>query len=223
MTPQKAVAFFLMVAAAPLLQAKNKKDPGVLALFAQARYVYVEAVDGQQFDPNLYPEDRQAIADVQDAIETWKRYTLTMERKQADLVIVVRKGRLASADVGVSPRTGGPFPGQPRANGPGNGSGNGSGSGPINGSGNGPGMGPGVQMGGEMGPPDDLFEVYQIDPDGRRSNPLWERSMADGLNAPQVLLFRQFREAVDKAYPPQASGQKTGQTSGQPGGQPQKP
>jgi hypothetical protein len=215
MKPQRAVAFFLMFAAAPLLQAKNKKDPGVPAVFAQARYVYVEAVDGQQFNPNLYPEDRQAIADVQDAVESWKRYALTMERNQADLVIVVRKGRLASADVGASRQAGGPFPGQPRANGPANG--------PVNGPGNGSGIGRGIRAGGEMGPPDDLFEVYQIDPEGQHGNPLWERSMADGLNAPQVLLFRQFREAVDKAYPAHASGQKTSQTSGQPASQPQKP
>jgi len=36
--------------------------PGILA---NARYVYVASYDGDQFDPNLLPEDRDAINAVQ--------------------------------------------------------------------------------------------------------------------------------------------------------------
>jgi hypothetical protein len=200
MKPHKAIALLLLFPAALLLQAKDKKKTILPAVFGQARYVYVEAVDGREFDPNLYPEDREAIADVRDALADWNRYTLTTEREQADLVFVVRKGRAASADVGVSPRggstSGGPAlggsigtqaPGQGRAGAP---------------------MGgPGIQTGAEVGPPDDFFEVCQIDPDGKLSNALWEHSMPNGLDAPRVLLFRQFREAVDKAYPSQPASQ----------------
>ena len=39
--------------------------PGTLA---NARYVYVASYDGDQFDPNLLPEDREAIGSVQSAI-----------------------------------------------------------------------------------------------------------------------------------------------------------
>ena len=39
--------------------------PGTLA---NARYVYVASYDGDQFNPNLLPEDRNAISAVQDAI-----------------------------------------------------------------------------------------------------------------------------------------------------------
>jgi hypothetical protein len=39
--------------------------PGILA---NARYVYVAAYDGDQFNPNLLSEDRDAITSVQDAI-----------------------------------------------------------------------------------------------------------------------------------------------------------
>ena len=92
MKPHKAIALLLLFPAALLLQAKDKKKTIVPAVFGQARYVYVEAVDGREFDPNLYPEDREAIADVRDALADWNRYTLTTEREQADLVIVVRKG-----------------------------------------------------------------------------------------------------------------------------------
>src|SRR6266851_3977707 len=42
--------------------------PGTLA---NARYVYVASYDGDQFDPNLLPEDREAIGSVQNAIQTW--------------------------------------------------------------------------------------------------------------------------------------------------------
>ena len=62
----------------------KKKDPDVPALFRQARYVFVEAVDGDEFNPRLYPEDRQAIADVRNALQTWNRYALIIRRQDAD-------------------------------------------------------------------------------------------------------------------------------------------
>jgi hypothetical protein len=42
--------------------------PGTLA---NARYVYVASYDGDQFNPNLLSEDREAIGSVQNAIQTW--------------------------------------------------------------------------------------------------------------------------------------------------------
>jgi hypothetical protein len=45
--------------------------PGTLA---NARYVYVASYDGDQFDPNLLAEDREAIGAVQDAIQNWGTY-----------------------------------------------------------------------------------------------------------------------------------------------------
>src|SRR5664279_4526181 len=78
-------------------QAKTKKNAAHLpAVFRNATYFYVESVDGGPFKPGLLPEDRQAISDVQNEIQDWGRYTLTMERHDADLVFVVRKGRIAS-------------------------------------------------------------------------------------------------------------------------------
>ena len=46
----------------------------------------------------LLPEDRQAISDVQNEIQDWGRYKLALDRHDADLVFVVRKGRLAKRD-----------------------------------------------------------------------------------------------------------------------------
>ena len=185
MKPHQAVALTLFLPVALLLQAKDKK-PNVPAVFGQAKYVYVEAIDGKEFDSNLNPDDRVAIADVRDALDNWKRYILTTSRSDADVVIVVRKGRLESANAGIAPHRG-QMPG---------------------GAGQPGGIGSGEQIGGEVGPPDDLFEVCQVNPDGKLSGPLWHQSMPNGLNGPKVMLLVQFEEAVDKAYPPQPPAQK---------------
>jgi len=60
--------------------------PGTLA---NARYVYVASYDGDQFNPNLLPEDRAAIGAVQDAIQNWGKLTLVYEPQHADLIILV--------------------------------------------------------------------------------------------------------------------------------------
>jgi hypothetical protein len=60
--------------------------PGTLI---NARYVYVTSYDGDQFDPTLLPQDRQAISAVQDAIEKWGKFTLVYEPKKADIVVMV--------------------------------------------------------------------------------------------------------------------------------------
>jgi hypothetical protein len=191
----KSVVVLLVLQSSLLLHAKNKK-PTVPAVFGQAQYVYVEAIDGKEFDPNLNPDDRIAIADVRDALDNWKRYTLTTSREDAQLVVVVRKGRAAGANVDIAPYHG-QFPGSAGQPGePGS-------------------IGSGAEIGAEAGPPDDLLEVCQVNPDGKMSSPLWEQSMPEGLNAPKVMLLRQFEEAVDKAYPPQppAAKSQTQQTS----------
>src|ERR1700741_2751210 len=92
---------------------KQEKPPQILL---SARYVYVEALldDGRSAGPNVSPEDRQAVANVTHAIEKWGQYKIAARRSEADLVIAVRKGRVASAydggHVGIhtSP-TGGPL------------------------------------------------------------------------------------------------------------------
>ena len=198
------ITFLLLVLlpTAALAQHKAKK-PIVPAIFNHAQYVYVEAVDGQEFDPRLNPDDRQAIADVRDAVGQWNRYPLTMRREDADIVIVVRKGRAVEGKAGViigtssgpgagsgSGPQGNPSPGQPRGQ-------------------NGPGVG--VVGGGEVRTPDDLFEICQLNTDGTLSIPLWMRTFPDGLDGPKGMLFEQFKDAVEKAYPSQPANQSAGQ------------
>jgi hypothetical protein len=60
--------------------------PGTLV---NARFVYVTSYDGDQFDPNLFPEDRQAISTVQDAMQKWGKFILVYEPHQADIILMV--------------------------------------------------------------------------------------------------------------------------------------
>ncbi len=188
----------ILLPALVAVQGKPKKPDTLPAIFRNASYVYVQAVDGQQFDPRLDPEDRLAIANVQDALSDWKRYTLVTRRDQADLIIVVRKGRLVEGRVGVDVGAGtqgnagtgpggqAPSAGGPRASGP----------------------GVGVGVGGEVGPPDDLFEVYEPGSNDAFGAQLWVRSQPEGLSGKNPILFKQFKDAVEKAYPLQQASQK---------------
>jgi hypothetical protein len=66
--------------------AKVPVFPGILA---NARYVYVASYDGDQFDPNLLPEDRDAIGAVQDAIQNWGKLMIVYRPSEADIIILV--------------------------------------------------------------------------------------------------------------------------------------
>jgi hypothetical protein len=194
MRSAKAIALFLVLVPGLVSAQKKPKKPAVPAVFNQAQYIYVEAIDGDEFKPGLLTEDRLAIADLRDALHAWGRYTYTPEREHADLVFIVRKGRLASAHAGVEANEGPDEIGtgsNPRMSGPGMGRQQ-QGQRP-------PGLG--TTAGAETGPEDDLLEIRQMNTNGKLSSPLWMRSMPNGLNPPRMLLFAQFKEEVDRAYP----------------------
>ena len=88
-----------------LAQAPSKKDD-VPRIFVTAHYVYVEATDRDSFNPHVLPENHKAIADVQRALQNWKRYILTGKRREAELVFVVRKSDLASVQGRIGVRGG---------------------------------------------------------------------------------------------------------------------
>jgi hypothetical protein len=60
--------------------------PGTLV---NASYVYVTSYDGDQFNRDLLPEDRQAIGTVQDAMQKWGKFIVVYEPQQADIVLMV--------------------------------------------------------------------------------------------------------------------------------------
>ena len=190
----KRIAVVLLCGSSLLFAQHKKKQPAVSAIFQNARYVYVQAMDGDLTNPRLFPEDRQAISDVENVIRDWNRYALAINPSQADLIFVVRKGRLASLQ-GHGTISAGPHPMppmQPRSQSP---SQDPSQSQTQNQDAN--------EIGGraEVGPASDLLRVYSTNSQGRRIGPIWTGEQEDGLGAPDVPLLQQLRVAVQRAYP----------------------
>jgi hypothetical protein len=77
----------ISASAAP--KASTAKVPVFPGILANARYVYVASYDGDQFDPNLLPEDRKAIGAVQDSIQQWDKLKLVYRPSEADIIILV--------------------------------------------------------------------------------------------------------------------------------------
>jgi hypothetical protein len=78
-----------VMAGAALAAPTAASAPGFPGTLANARYVYIASYDGDQFNPNLLPEDREAIGSVQNAIQNWGKLTLVYEPSQADIIILV--------------------------------------------------------------------------------------------------------------------------------------
>jgi hypothetical protein len=87
------LASILILMAAILAAAAPKPSSATVPVFpgtlANARYVYVASYDGDQFNPNLLSEDREAIGSVQNAIQTWGKLTLVYKPSEADIIILV--------------------------------------------------------------------------------------------------------------------------------------
>jgi len=67
----------------------SAKVPAFPGTLANAHYVYVASYDGDQFDPNLLPEDRNAIGAVQSAIQDWGKLMIVLRPSEADIIILV--------------------------------------------------------------------------------------------------------------------------------------
>lgn len=67
----------------------NTRAPAFPGILANARFVYVASYDGDQFNPNLLSEDRDAINAVQDAIHAWGKLTIVYRPSEADIIILV--------------------------------------------------------------------------------------------------------------------------------------
>ena len=89
-----ALVLLLAITGSAPATAKPKK-PSVPEAFGTAQTVFVEARDAHDItDISLDPDDREAILDVEDGIQDWGRYTLSRSRRDADLILVVYKGRV---------------------------------------------------------------------------------------------------------------------------------
>lgn len=78
-----------LAVAAPSPKHSPQNVPPFPGTLVNARFVYVTSYDGDQFDPNLLTEDREAIGAVQDAIQKWGQFTLVYKPEQADIVLAV--------------------------------------------------------------------------------------------------------------------------------------
>jgi hypothetical protein len=78
-----------LISAGSATNPKTANVPAFPGILANARYVYVAAYDGDQFNPNLFSEDRDAIGAVQEAIHNWGKLTVVYRPSEADIVILV--------------------------------------------------------------------------------------------------------------------------------------
>jgi hypothetical protein len=204
----KFVCIALVLLPALLQAEKKEKKPKVAEAINLAHVVFVQAADGEETKPGLAREDMQAIANMRIALRNWGRYQLTDNKAKADLIVVVRTARRRSDAGGVlgrgtqgsgssmggsggdmpAPQGGQQFPGQGRES-----------SGGIN--------------------DDSVFdvdrlEICQLKPNGKLTGAIWSRSMDGGLTPPRLLLFAQFKDDVEKAFPapaPEATPQPANQ------------
>ena len=156
----------------PLIHAKNKTI--LPTMVVNARYVYVTSYYGSQFSARSFPDDRQAISDLEDGLKKWKRYIVVYKAEQADLVLLVRKGRLAA----VRPRVviGRRAPGE-EAQAP-----------------------AGLGSDADFGPDQDMLAVYDARSGGAEgSAALWRQYQPGGLDAPGLPLLARFRKDVENA------------------------
>ncbi|WP_263352662.1 hypothetical protein [Acidicapsa acidisoli] len=187
MRRNSAVLLLLLVFAGLDSATAKSKKPSLPEAFETAHTVFVETRDGVDItDIRLDPDDRNAILDVQDGIQDWGRYTLSRSRRDADLILVVYKGRIVrdqpnSATPGTLRIPGGHSPIQDPADASQSGTGNPS--------------------------PDGLREekdqlwVYTIQSDGKLKGPIWRSEQERGLSGPNVMLLRRLKDEVEKSYP----------------------
>lgn len=64
--------------------------PQLPRTLSNARFVYVTAYDGDQFDPRLLPDDRAAISRVQEAIQKWGKLIVVYRPQEADIILAVQ-------------------------------------------------------------------------------------------------------------------------------------
>ncbi|HVP55797.1 MAG TPA: hypothetical protein VMU45_12470 [Candidatus Eisenbacteria bacterium] len=165
----RTFSWFLLLASCSVFAVAQGYNP-LPKLVVHARYVFVTTnAGGDLTNPHVMPDDRQAVVEVQKAITKWGRYALAYQEKDADLILLVRKGRWAESLPGV--RVGA-------------------------GSNTKPGIGADVPT--DAGDPRDMLALYDAAA-GVDSAPLWRDLMKGGLNPPQMALIVELRRAVDAA------------------------
>ena len=140
-------------------------------LVVHAKYVLVTTNNGYDLSsPSVMPDDRQAAVDVQNAIKKWGRYALAYQPKDADLILLVRKGHIAETQPQLRIGVGSTI--SPTV----------SAAAPT-----------------DFGSARDMLALYDAKEGGIDNAPLWRDLMMNGLDTPQMPLMGELRSAVDKA------------------------
>jgi len=166
---RQALCFFLVLLFVPFSIAKEKQT--FPKMIVSAKYVLVTNYFSDNLaDPQVPPADRQAVIDVEDALREWGRYTLVNERKDAELIILLRKGRTTETRNGIGIHTGSNRPT--------------------------PSVGPTTDT--DAGDPQDMLAVYNASL-GTDTAPIWRDRMTEGLSTPKMELVRELRTKVEAA------------------------
>lgn len=152
------------------LALKAEDKTAISAVVKNATYVMVTTYSGDVFSPNVSPDDRHAVRNVQDKIQKWGRYKLVYKPGEADLILVVRTGRLAEVKDGVQVGTQRVGDTTSRSH--------------------------GLAIGGEVGDSQDTLEVFMAS-QGINGPPLWRGRAPSGLKAPEIQLVQEFRSRVE--------------------------
>ena len=83
------VAMLALLSLGALAENRASEGWNALGVVRNARYVYVTSYDGPQFSWNLFPQDREAIANVQNAIQD-AGYVVVYNPHMADMVLAVQ-------------------------------------------------------------------------------------------------------------------------------------
>jgi len=84
------ISFLILLMASVAVATPSYTSQPFPKTLLNAKYVYVTAYDGDQFNMNLLPEDRQAISSVQDALQKWGHYVVVYRPSDADIVLMVQ-------------------------------------------------------------------------------------------------------------------------------------
>jgi hypothetical protein len=165
---RRRIPIFILLFLASGLAAAQGFDP-LPKLVVHAQYILVTTNTGDDLtNPNMMADDRQAVVDVQNAIKKWGRYALAYNAKDADLILVVRKGRIVESQPGL--RVGAGSTTKPSI---------------------------GANVPTDMGDPREMLALFDAS-QGLHSTPLWREFAGGGLNPPQMSLVGDLRAAVDK-------------------------
>ena len=168
--PLALVLLSFLAVSAKKKEKKASLDPRLL----NAQFVQVLSPNGDEMRVQTFPEDRQAIMVVRDALEKWGKYKVVYT--QPDLIFEVRRGRLLGPSIGVGTGPGDQTPG-----------------GPV------PPMG-GVHIGTGVeasNAGEDMLSIYDARM-GTDGPPIWRREMRGGLSG-SAPLIQELKKDIEAA------------------------